>query len=147
MRADVSESRCEYLKTSIHSILLSKFAAFHVVSKHTTCQRDQSLKVQLVQISVVTATLYAKLMPVIISSLMLLLLFTHQVVSDSLQPRGLQDASLPCPSPSPGACPSLCPLNWFPYILTLILIATLQGRKYQCNFQEIESIFIHLLIY
>ena len=30
------------------------------------------------------------------------------VVSDSLQPRGLQHASLPCPSPAPGACSNSC---------------------------------------
>ena len=32
----------------------------------------------------------------------MLLLFGHQVLSDSLPPRGLQHASLPCPSLSPG---------------------------------------------
>ena len=32
-----------------------------------------------------------------------LLLFSRLVVSDSLQPHGLQHARLPCPSPSPGA--------------------------------------------
>ena len=37
------------------------------------------------------------------------LLFSCSVISDSLQPRGLQHARLPCPSLSPGACPSLCP--------------------------------------
>ena len=26
---------------------------------------------------------------------------------------GLQHARLPCPSPSPGVCPSSCPLNWW----------------------------------
>ena len=29
--------------------------------------------------------------------------FSHSVVSDSLQPHGLQHARLPCPSPTPGA--------------------------------------------
>ena len=43
----------------------------------------------------------------------LLLLFSHQVMSDSSQPYGLQHASLPCPSPSPGVCPSSCPLSWW----------------------------------
>ena len=33
-----------------------------------------------------------------------LLLFSYSVMSDSLQPHGLQDARLPCPSPIPGAC-------------------------------------------
>ena len=41
----------------------------------------------------------------------LLLLLNHSVVSDSLRPRGLQHARLPCPSPSPGACSNSCPLN------------------------------------
>ena len=30
--------------------------------------------------------------------------FSHSVVSDSLQPHGLQHARLPCPSPTPRAC-------------------------------------------
>ena len=31
------------------------------------------------------------------------------VVSDSLQPHGLQHVRLPCPSPTPGACSDSCP--------------------------------------
>ena len=42
---------------------------------------------------------------------LLLLLFSCSVVSDSLQPHGLQHARLPCPSPSPGACSNSCPLS------------------------------------
>ena len=38
-----------------------------------------------------------------------LLFFSHSVVSDSLQPHGLQHTRLPCPSPSPGACSNSCP--------------------------------------
>ena len=40
------------------------------------------------------------------SSLFLILLyqFSHSVMSDSLQPLGLQHARLPCPSPTPRAC-------------------------------------------
>ena len=41
------------------------------------------------------------------------LLFCSSVVSDSLQPHGLQIARLPCPPPSPGACSNSCPLNWW----------------------------------
>ena len=33
--------------------------------------------------------------------------FSHSVVSDSLQPHGLQHARLPCPSPTPRACSDL----------------------------------------
>ena len=32
-------------------------------------------------------------------------------VSDSLQPHGLQNTRLPCPSPSPGVCSNSCALN------------------------------------
>ena len=40
-----------------------------------------------------------------------LLLFSHSVVSDSLQPRGPQHARPPCPSPSPRAYSNPCPLS------------------------------------
>ena len=42
-----------------------------------------------------------------------LLLFSHLVMSDSLWPRGLQHARLPCPSLSPGVCSNSCPLSWW----------------------------------
>ena len=37
--------------------------------------------------------------------------FSHSVMSDSLQPHGLQQARLPCPSPTPGAYSNSCPSN------------------------------------
>ena len=42
---------------------------------------------------------------------LLLLLFSHSAVSDSLWPHGLQHARLPCPSPSPRACSNSRPLS------------------------------------
>ena len=42
---------------------------------------------------------------------MLLLLFSHQVVSAFLQPHGLQHTRLLCPSLSPRVCSNSCPLN------------------------------------
>ena len=40
--------------------------------------------------------------------------FSHSVVSDSLQPHGLQDARSPCPSPTPGVYSNSCPLSqWY----------------------------------
>ena len=42
---------------------------------------------------------------------LLLLLFSRSVMSNSLQPHGLQHTRLPCPSPSPGVCSNLCPLR------------------------------------
>ena len=37
--------------------------------------------------------------------------FSFSVVSDSLQPHGLQHTRLPCPSPTPGAYSNSCPLS------------------------------------
>ena len=37
--------------------------------------------------------------------------FSRSVMSDSLQPQGLQQARLLCPSPTPGACSNSCPLS------------------------------------
>ena len=39
------------------------------------------------------------------------LLLSRSVMSDSLQPRGMQHAKLPCPSPPPGAYSNSCPLS------------------------------------
>ena len=36
---------------------------------------------------------------------------SHSVVSNSLQPHGLQHARPPCPSPTPGVHPNSCPLS------------------------------------
>jgi len=41
------------------------------------------------------------------------LLFNCSVVSDSLQPHGLQHTRLPCPSPSPSVYSNSCPLSWW----------------------------------
>ena len=38
-------------------------------------------------------------------------LSAHPVVSNSWRPHGLQHARPPCPSPTPGLCPSSCPLH------------------------------------
>ena len=46
--------------------------------------------------------------PVVI---ILSLLFSHSVMSESLWPHGLQHARLTCPSPSSGACSDSCPLS------------------------------------
>ena len=39
------------------------------------------------------------------------LLFSRSVVSDSLQPQGLQDARPPCPTPAPRVYSNSCPLS------------------------------------
>ena len=49
--------------------------------------------------------------------------FSCSVVSDSLQPHGLQQARLPCPSPTPGAYLNSCPSSrWcHPTILSSVI--------------------------
>ena len=39
--------------------------------------------------------------------------FSRTVVSDSLQPNGLQHARSPCPSPTPRAYSNSCPSSWW----------------------------------
>ena len=39
------------------------------------------------------------------------LLFSHSVMSNTLQPHGLKHARLPCPSLFPWVCPNSCPLS------------------------------------
>ena len=39
--------------------------------------------------------------------------FSRSVVSDSLQPHGLQHVGLPCPSPTPRACSNSCASHWW----------------------------------
>ena len=41
------------------------------------------------------------------------LLLSHEVMSSSLWPHGLQHTRLPCPSLSPRVCLKLCPLSWW----------------------------------
>ena len=41
----------------------------------------------------------------------ILLLFSHSIMSNSLQPHGLQHTRLPCSSPSPRTCSNSCPLS------------------------------------
>ena len=54
----------------------------------------------------------------------MLLLFSHSIMSDSLQPHGLQHARPPCPPPSPGVYSNSCPLSQWchPAILSSVVI-------------------------
>ena len=51
----------------------------------------------------------------------MLLLFSHQVMSSSLQPHGLQHTKLLCPPLSPGVCSNTCPLSRWCYLSILPL--------------------------
>ena len=39
--------------------------------------------------------------------------FSHSVVSNSVQPHGMQHTRTPCPSPTPRIYPNSCPLSWW----------------------------------
>ena len=39
--------------------------------------------------------------------------FSHSVVSNSVQPHGMQHTRPPCPSPTPRIYPNSCPLSWW----------------------------------
>ena len=45
--------------------------------------------------------------------MLLLVQFSHSVVSDSLWPHGLQHTRIPCPSPTPRTYSNSCPLSWW----------------------------------
>ena len=49
--------------------------------------------------------------------------FSCSVISDSLQPRGLQHTRPPCPSPNPRVYSNSCPLSWWchPTISTSVI--------------------------
>ena len=52
-----------------------------------------------------------------------MLSFSYSVMSDSLQPHGLQHTRLPCPSLTPGACSNSCPSSrwWHPAISSSVI--------------------------
>ena len=59
----------------------------------------------------------SKLLPCHISRMLLSFYksvqFSRSVMSNSLRPRGLQHARLPCPSPTPRTCSNSCPSSWW----------------------------------
>ena len=60
----------------------------------------------------------------------MLLLFSRQVVFDSVQLHGLEHTRIPCSTPSPGICPSLCTLMnllWHPTISLSVALFCFQS--------------------
>ena len=51
--------------------------------------------------------------------------FSCSVMSDTLQPHGLQHARLPCPSLSPGVCSNSWSLSWWCYSTTAFSVIPL----------------------
>ena len=99
---------CAYIHTytymSTCCSLLSRVLLF-VTPWTASCQASLSLTISqnLLKLMSIESVMLSSLM-------MMLLLFNHSVLSDSLQPHGLQHARLPCPSLSPRVCSNSCPL-------------------------------------
>ena len=74
---------------------------------------------------------------------LLLLLLSHSIVSDSLQPRGLQHIRLPCPLPNPGACWNSCPSSQWCH--PTILYSVIPFSSSLQSFPESESFPMSLL--
>ena len=57
---------------------------------------------------------------------MILVHFSHSVMSDSLRTHGLQHTRPPCPSPTPRVYPNSCPTSWWchPTILSSVISFT-----------------------
>ena len=68
----------------------------------------------------------------------LLLLFRGSVVSDFLGPQELQQASLPCPSTSPGVCSNSCPLSQWCYSTISSSVALF---SLAFNFSQLQGLF------
>ena len=70
----------------------------------------------------------------------IVLLFRCSVVSDSLQPHGLQYARLPCPSASPRVCSNSCPLSrWcHPTISASVNGILLSKKEWNLAFSKTE---------
>ena len=66
---------------------------------------------------------------------------SHSVMSDSLQPHGLQHARLPCPSPTPGGCSNSCPSSWWchPTISSSAIPYSSNPSQHQSLFQWVSS--------
>ena len=86
-----------------------------------------------------------KLYPLVLT-LILLLLFSHSFLSDSLQPHELQHARLPYLSPTPRACSNSCPLSqwWHPTSLLILCCLLLVLRSI---FRSIRVFYNELVLH
>ena len=74
----------------------------------------------------------------------ILLLFSHLVVSDSLQPHELQHTRLPCFSPSPGVCS--CPLSrWcHPAISSSVFPFSSCPQSFPASLEKSSELALHV---
>ena len=74
--------------------------------------------------------------------------FSHSVVSNPLQPHGLQHASLPCPPPTPRTCSNSCPSSrWCHSTISssgcpLLLLPSIFPSSEQIKFTNIWKLHI-----
>ena len=80
--------------------------------------------------------------PVVI---VLFLLFSCSVMSESLWPHGLQHARLPCPSPSSRACSNSCPLSqWYhPTISSSVVPFSSRLQSFPAS-ESFQESFLHI---
>ena len=107
-----AEGKCTYvIPQALHSLIHDSQQLFRSLSKWARITHPSveyvSSKFQRGPLGIVSLFQLFHNLHFIFSSVQ----FSHSVVSDSLQPHGLQHARLPCPSPTPGACSNSCPLS------------------------------------
>ena len=61
--------------------------------------------------------------------------FSCSVMSNSLQPHGLQHTRPPCPSPTPRVYSNSCPLNWWCHAPSVVPFSCLQSFPASVYFQ------------
>ena len=73
--------------------------------------------------------------------------FSGSVISDSLQPHGLQYTRLPCPSQTAGACSNSCPSSQWcnPTILPSVIPFSSCLRSFPANWRKLENLVYQLL--
>ena len=67
--------------------------------------------------------------------------FSHSFVSHSLRPHGLQHDRLPCPSPTPRACPNSCPLSRWCHPTNSSSAVPFSCRQSFPDFQHFPAVF------
>ena len=65
--------------------------------------------------------------------------FSRTIMSDSLQPHGLQHARLSCPSPTPRDCLYSCPSSWWGHPTISSSLPTFNLSQYQGLFKWVSS--------
>ena len=101
--------RCYWLTDSFSYQLIS-FICGNVDCINMSTQKNSFCRMSIViNVSFFIFNLYSKLKHW--HTLVLLLLFSNSVVSNSLRPHGLQHTRLPCPSLSTGVRSNSCPLS------------------------------------